>query len=128
MTEPHRILIVAEDASQRKFVVRALEHQELQIESAENCESAFRQLLDGRFAAVVIDLAASREAIELIKQIRATPELSETRVLVTSEWGDGLATLAFSQGVDGYEPAPLDERRLIDSVERMLGQRAVVIE
>ena len=127
MMEP-QILIVAEDASRREFIVRALTEHQLEIESAENCDAAFRQLLDGEFAAVVIDLDRSREAIELIKHIRATPELTNTRVLVIAEWGEGLASLAFSQGADAYEPAPLDERRLVTSIERLLGTDAVVIE
>jgi len=128
MTETHNILIVAENNSQRKFMVRALEDHLLRADSAANCEAAHRQLLDGRFAAAVIDLTASLDAIDLIARIRAIPELGEMRLLVTGEWGTGQPTLALSHGADAYEPAPLEERRLIDSVERVLHHQAVVVE
>jgi len=128
MTESPRILVVAGDASQRNLIVRALEREELRVESAANCEAAYRRLLDGRFEAVVIDLASSLDAIELIKRIRATPEPGGTRVLVIGKWGTGQPTLALSYGADAYEPAPIYERRLADSVERLLHHHAVVVE
>ena|SRR2546428_10007092 len=128
MTESHRILIIAENAAQRKSMVRALERHELLAESAAKCEVAYRQLLDERFAAVVIDLTSSLDAIAFIKRIRATPELNDTRVLVSGEWGNGQPTMALSQGADAFEPAPPDERRLIDSVERVLRHDAVMVE
>ena len=109
-------------------MIRALEHSKLWVESAASCEAANRQLLDGRFAAVVIDLTSSLEAIELIKRIRATHEPGETGVLVIGEWGTGRPALALSHGADAYKPGPIDEQHLLDSLERVLCPHAVVVE
>jgi len=126
MMQP-QILIVGDDDSLQE-TIGPLEHHGWHIESVPDCEAAYRQLLAGRFMAVVIDLASSLDGIELIKQIRATSQPCKTLVLVIGEWGTGQTTFALSQGADACEVGPVDVARLLNSVERLLQPHAVVLQ
>ena len=92
---------------------------------APDYESAYRQLLEARFDLVVIDLVEAAAGVDFIKRVRATTNLTQPLLLVIAEWGTGGATLALSQSADAYEPKPVDAARLFDSVERLLGTKAL---
>ncbi len=124
VTRPQRILIVTDDAQSEKMR-GALEERGFAVTEAPDYESAYRQLLDARFEAVVIDLVETADGVEFIKRVRATPNLTQPLLLVIAEWGTGGSTLALTQGADAYEPTPIDWARLVDSVERLLGTKAV---
>ena len=95
------------------------------VTAAPDYESAYRQLLEARFALVVIDLVEAAAGVEFIKRVRAATNLTQPLLLVIAEWGTGGATLALSQSADAYEPKPVDAARLFDSVERLLGTKAL---
>ena len=103
----------------------ALEERGFAVTAAPDYESAYRQLPDGPFDLVVIDFAETADGADFIKRVRATPKLSRTLMLAVAEWGTGGATIALAQGADAYEPKPIDAARLIDSVERLLGTKAL---
>ena len=95
------------------------------VTSAPNYESAYRQLIKGRFELVAIDLVEAVAGVEFIRRVRTTTNLTQPLLLVIAEWGTGGATLALSQGADAFEPKPIDAARLVDSVERLLGTKAL---
>jgi DNA-binding NtrC family response regulator len=95
------------------------------VTAAPDYESAYRQLLEARFALVVIDLVEPAAGVEFIKRVHATTNLGQPLLLVIAEWGMGGATLALKQSVDAYEPKPVDAARLVDSIERLLGTKAL---
>src|SRR6266851_4411020 len=123
MTRSQRILIVTGDA-QSEAMRGALAARGFAVTAAPDYESAYRQLLEARFELVVIDLVAAA-GVEFIKRVRATANLTQPLLLVIAEWGTGGATLALSQSADAYEPKPIDAARLVDSVERLLGTKAL---
>ncbi len=88
-------------------------------------ESAYRQLLEAEFTLVVIDLVEVAEGVEFIKRLHATANLAQPLLLAIAEWGTGAGGLALTQGGDAYEPKPIDTARLVDSVERLLGTKAL---
>jgi DNA-binding response OmpR family regulator len=124
VTRPQRILIVTDDA-QFELMRGALEERGFAVTAAPDYESAYHQLLEARFELVVIDLVETADGVEFIKRVRATTNLTQPLLLVIAEWGTGAAALALTQGADAYEPKPIDAARLVDSVERLLGTKAL---
>jgi DNA-binding response OmpR family regulator len=103
----------------------ALEARGFSVTPASDYESAYGQLLEARFTLVVIDLVETAAGVEFIKRVHATPNLTQPLLLVIAEWGTGAGALALTQGADAYEPKPVDAARLVDSVERLLGTKAL---
>jgi DNA-binding response OmpR family regulator len=124
VTRSQRILIVTDDA-QSEAMRGALAARGFAVTAAPDYESAYRQLLEARFALVVIDLVEAAAGVEFIKRVRAATNLAQPLLLVIAEWGTGGATLALSQSADAYEPKPVDAARLVDSIERLLGTKAL---
>lgn len=124
VTRSQRILTVNDDA-QSELLRGALAARGFDVTAAPDYEDAYRQILETRFALVVIDLVETAAGVEFIKRVRGTTNLTPPLLLVIAEWGSGGATLALSQGADAYEPKPVDAARLVDSVERLLGTKAL---
>jgi DNA-binding response OmpR family regulator len=124
MTRSQRILIVTGDA-QSEAMRDALAARGFAVTAAPDYESAYRQLLEARFELVVIDLVEAAEGVEFIKRVQATMNSTQPLLMVIAEWGTGGATLALSQSADAFEPKPVDAARLVDSVERLLGTKAL---
>ena len=119
VAEPQRILIVSDEAPSR--VIRgALEERGFSVTNAGDRRTAYDSLLESPFDLVVVDLAQPDYGAEFVERVRATPKLNKTFVLTVAEWGTGQPTLALSQGADAYEPKPIDARRLVSAVERLL--------
>jgi DNA-binding response OmpR family regulator len=103
----------------------ALEARGFPVADARDYDSAYRQLLEASFEVVVIDLVEAANGVEFIKRVRASADLTQPLMLVIVEWGTGGATLALQQRADAYEPRPISKARLVDSVERLLGTKAL---
>jgi DNA-binding response OmpR family regulator len=123
-TRSQRILLVTDDG-QSEGIRGALAARGFAVTAAPDYESAYRQLLEARFELVVIDLVEAVAGVEFIKRVQGTKNLTQPLLLVIAEWGTGGATLALSQSADAYEPKPVDAAQLVDSVERLLGTRAL---
>jgi DNA-binding response OmpR family regulator len=124
MPESQRILIVGDHAD---FPRAALEQRGFAVAIAIDCDTAFERLLAAPFDLLIVDLAPARDGIELIKRVRAAPQLTGVLILIVAEWGTGDPTLAFSAGADAYEPneaTSIDPSRLITSIERLLSRQA----
>jgi DNA-binding response OmpR family regulator len=123
MAESQRILIVCNGQA---FPRAPLEQRGLDITIAKDCAAAFELLLGARFDLVVIDFAPPGDAVEFIKRVRNTPPLAGILILIMAEWGTGEPTLALTAGADAFEPGvgeSIDPRRLITSIERLLGRQ-----
>jgi DNA-binding NtrC family response regulator len=124
VTRSQRILIVGDDA-QSEVMRGALAAREFAVTATPDYESAHRQLLETRYDLVVIDLVETAAGVEFIKRVQRTTNLTQPLFLVIAEWGTGGAMLALSQSADAYEPKPVDAARLVDSVERLFGTKAL---
>ncbi len=124
MTRSQRILVVTGDG-QSGGIRGALTARGFAVTAAPDYESAYCQLLEARFALVVIELVEAVAGVEFIKRVQGTTNLTQPLLLVIAEWGTGGATLALSQSADAYEPKPVDAAQLADSVERLLGRKTL---
>ncbi len=128
MAQSTRILIVAAREDERSAMLEALQRQAFEIVDAPDLTEAYASLLDSHFDLIVIETAGpARDGIEFIKRVRATPQLTGILILIMAEWGTGEPTLALAAGADAYEPVaakPIDSRRIITSIERLLSRQA----
>ena len=74
---------------------------------------------------MMIDLVETVAGVEFIKRVRATTNLAQPLLLAIAEWGTGAGALALTRGANAYEPKPVDAAWLVDSVERLLGTKAL---
>jgi CheY-like chemotaxis protein len=128
MAKPQLILIVGDDAAERNLIRGALEERGFAVTSVGDGVSALTELHKGNFDLVVMNLAHADDSVELTKQIRGSPDLANTLLLVIAEWGTGQASLALAQGADAFEPWPIEAERLISAIDRMLHQHAAAAE
>jgi DNA-binding response OmpR family regulator len=113
-----RILIVSDDdsASMRE----SLAEEGFSVTITDDANDAYRQLVESSFDLVVLNLRDATEGLGLIKQIRGHPELRDLLLLTVAEWGTGQGSMALTEGVDGFEPAPLNGQRLVEAVAKLL--------
>jgi DNA-binding response OmpR family regulator len=128
MKKSPRILIVSSDEDRRDFLSAAVGRNGFDEETKRDCESAYNELLGAAFDLIILDLVSDAGVTEFIRRVHNTPQFNRIQILVTGAWGSGQPTLALSQGVDGFEPDPLDERRLLDSIERLMQPHVAVVE
>jgi DNA-binding response OmpR family regulator len=119
MPDSQQILIFSDHALD-EFTRGALEQRGFAIALAESTEAAYGQMLDSSFDLVIIAVARAQKGVEFVRRLRAEPKLSQTFVLTIAEWGTGQPTLALSEGADAFEPKPIDAKRLMSAVERLL--------
>jgi len=119
-----RILFVNDGSLDRSLRI-ALEERRFEIVES-NSNEALTQLADGSFDLLIINLRDAAKAVGLLKHARASAHLRNLLTLVIAEWGTGQPMLALSEGVEAFEPAPIDAPRLIAAVENLLRPRMVM--
>ncbi len=120
-----RILIVTED---EEFIStgKLFASPAFNVTRLSDFETAFHELLESEFEALVVDLATGNKDIDFIKRIRTAPQLKALPILVAAEWGTGYGSLALSLGADACEAKPCDLEDLLASVKRLLTKEHAV--
>ncbi len=125
MTKPViRILIVDDEADARELLVHGLARKGYAAEGACDGEEACA-LLDGTFDAVVTDLVMPRlDGLGLLKRI---PELNPRaiKIVITSFADKERAIAALNLGANQLIEKPFTTQKLVDILERTLGERAL---
>ena len=128
MVSQRRILIVVDNEKERRALQGALQRAGFEVVALLDHTQAHKQLLGSQFDLVAIEAGPTSAGTEFITRVRATPQLTGILILVIAEWGVGEATLALSQGANGYEPKPFDANRILASVKRLLSLQKVNTE
>lgn len=119
-----RILIISDDRTSESLR-RALDGRGFDVKLTDDANDGYRQIRDATFDLVLVNLDSAITGAGLIKRIRSNSNLDEMRIMTVAEWGTGQATMALAQGVDSFEPKPVEAGRLVEAVERLLQSRAV---
>ena len=114
-----QILIISDDEG-REFLRHALIGRGLKVTIETDADAGYDILTKGHFDLVIASLSDASTAIDLIQRIRSHEKLRKLLILTVAEWGTGQATLALTQGSDGFEPKPIDTDRLMEAVEKFL--------
>lgn len=121
MAESQRILLVTDAAN--GSLSQSLEKHGFAVSVESNCQRAHRRLTESPADLLIIDLADGEAAVDLVKRVRAAARLRKVLIMTLAEWGSGQPTLLLSQGVDAFEPKPIDAARLVSAVQRLLRPR-----
>ena len=114
-----RILIISDDRTSESLR-RALDERGFDVALTEDANDGYRQILDATFDLVLVNLDSAITGAGLIKRIRSHGSLNQLRVMTVAEWGTGQATMALAQGVDAFEPKPVETGHLVEAIERLL--------
>lgn len=124
MAESQRILLVTDAANDR--LTQSLERNGFTVSVESDCERAQVRLTEAPADLLIVDLANGDAAVDLVKRVRVSTRLRRMLIMTLAEWGSGQPTLLLSQGVDAFEPKPIDAARLVSAVERLLRPRMVM--
>ena len=116
-----KILVVEDDEVERELVRMTLEREGYSVVTAEDGARGFELAVERRPDLIVTDVQMpGTDGLSLVRQVRETPGISETPILVTTGFGTGNASYTLAQGADAYEPKPLDPASLLRTVARLL--------
>jgi DNA-binding response OmpR family regulator len=117
-----RILVVEDDPDIAELVRYNLQAIGLDVIIAADGISALRELRQGSFDLLILDLMLPTvSGLEICKEVRAQPVLQELPVLVMTARGeDAMRELAFSMGATDYLVKPFSPGELVGRVKALL--------
>lgn len=122
-----RLLLVDDSLSIRKFVGKMLESAGYQIDTAVDGEDGLRKASAAAYRMILTDLEMPKlNGFEVIQALRSRPETKQTPIVVmTTRAGDKHRQMALSIGANSYIAKPVEERMLLQEVERWVGRVSV---
>jgi len=121
-----RILIVC-DEQQNGRMRELLTQQGFSVTIFDDANAAYDELVRSEFNLIIVNLSRLAEGPDLIKRIRAKAEPERISILAIGEWGSGQPTMALIQGADAFEPAPVDDERLLAAVAKLMRPKLTMI-
>ena len=115
------VLLIDDSLSIRKFVGRMLETAGYQVATAGNGEEGVRMASTQSYNLIITDLEMPKlNGYEVIQALRARAQTQSVPILVmTTRAGEKHRKLALEVGATGYITKPVDERTLLQEVERV---------
>lgn len=122
------ILLIDDSLSIRKFVGRMLENAGYQVDTAVDGEDGLRKAAAQSYRLIFTDLEMPKlNGLEVIQALRSRPQTLQTPVVVmTTRAGDKHRQMAINIGASAYIAKPVEERALLQEVERWVGQASTV--
>jgi PAS domain S-box-containing protein len=123
------ILVVEDEPDIAKLLSMLLTRAGYNVDTAANGTQALQALKQSRYAAMTLDLMLPDiGGLEIIRQVRDTPETADLPIVVVSaKMEEGRLAINGDFGGIDWLAKPIDENRLLSSVERQLpaenGQR-----
>nr|WP_143838034.1 response regulator [Nitrospira cf. moscoviensis SBR1015] len=119
-----RLLLIDDSLSIRKFVGKMLESAGYEVDTAVDGEDGLRKASGFRYSMILTDLEMPKlNGFEVIQALRRRSETRETPVVVmTTRAGDKHRQLAINIGANSYITKPVEERLLLQEVERWMGR------
>ncbi len=123
-----RLLLVDDSLSIRKFVGKMLESAGYQVDTAVDGEDGLRKASTANYGMILTDLEMPKlNGFEVIQALRSRPETKQTPVVVmTTRAGDKHRQMAINIGANAYIAKPVDERILLQEVERWIGRAQTI--
>jgi chemosensory pili system protein ChpA (sensor histidine kinase/response regulator) len=122
------ILLIDDSLSIRKFVGRMLESAGYRVETAVDGEEGLRKASTQSYRVILTDLEMPKlNGYEVIQALRGRPQTQKTPIIVmTTRAGDKHRQMAISTGASSYIAKPVEERALIQEIERWIGRESAV--
>ena len=127
-THDVRLLLVDDSLSIRKFVGKMLESAGYRVDTAVDGEDGFRKAVATRYSLIITDLEMPKlNGFEVVQALRSRPDTKDTPVLVmTTRAGEKHHHMAINIGASGYITKPVEERILLQEIDRWVGRAPVV--
>ena len=122
------ILLIDDSLSIRKFVGRMLESAGYQVDTAVDGEEGLRKASARNYRLIITDLEMPKlNGFEVIQGLRSRDQTQQTPVIVmTTRAGDKHRQMALNIGASSYIAKPVEERALVQEIERWIGKEAAV--
>jgi chemosensory pili system protein ChpA (sensor histidine kinase/response regulator) len=122
------LLLIDDSLSIRKFVGRMLESAGYAVETAVDGEEGLRKASAQDYRLIITDLEMPKlNGFEVIQALRGRPRTQQTPILVmTTRAGEKHRQMAINIGASGYIAKPVEERALIQEIQRWLGTESAV--
>lgn len=118
-----RVLVVDDSDVLRKIVGFNLTREGFIVEEARDGVEALEKMASAKPNLVILDIMMPRlNGFEVLKRMRADPELSNIPVIVlTAKGGEDDARTALQNGANGFLTKPFSPVKLIEEVRRVTG-------
>jgi len=122
------LLLIDDSLSIRKFVGRMLESAGYEVDTAVDGEEGLRKASAQNYRLIITDLEMPKlNGYEVIQGLRSRPQTQQTPIIVmTTRAGDKHRQAALNIGANSYIAKPVEERALIQEIERWIGNESVV--
>ncbi len=120
------LLLIDDSLSVRKFVGRMLESAGYKVHTAVDGEEGLRMASAKHYGLILTDLEMPKlNGYEVIQGLRSRPQTQETPIIVmTTRAGDKHRQMALNIGASSYIAKPVEERVLIQEVQRLISKEA----
>jgi chemosensory pili system protein ChpA (sensor histidine kinase/response regulator) len=120
------LLLIDDSLSIRKFVGRMLESAGYEVDTAVDGEDGLRKASAQNYRLIITDLEMPKlNGYEVIQGLRSRAQTQQTPIIVmTTRAGDKHRQMALNIGASSYIAKPVDERALIQEIERLIGKEA----
>ena len=121
-----KILLIDDSLSIRKFVGRMLETAGYEVDTAVDGEEGLRKASAKNYRLILTDLEMPKlNGYEVIQALRSRSQTQQTPIIVmTTRAGDKHRQMALNIGASSYIAKPVEERALIQELERWIGQES----
>jgi chemosensory pili system protein ChpA (sensor histidine kinase/response regulator) len=118
------LLLIDDSLSIRKFVGRMLESAGYKVETAVDGEEGLRKASAHNYRLILTDLEMPKlNGYEVIQGLRSRAQTQQTPIIVmTTRAGDKHRQMALNIGASSYIAKPVEERALIQEIERWIGK------
>ncbi len=118
------VLLIDDSLSIRKFVGRMLESAGYVVDTAVDGEEGLRKASAQNYRLIITDLEMPKlNGYEVIQGLRSREQTQQTPVIVmTTRAGDKHRQMALTIGASSYIAKPVEERALIQEIERWIGK------
>ena len=122
------ILLIDDSLSIRKFVGRMLESAGYKVDTAVDGEEGLRKASAQNYRLILTDLEMPKlNGYEVIQGLRSRAQTQQTPIIVmTTRAGDKHRQMALNIGASSYISKPVEERALIQEIERWIGKEDTV--
>ena len=120
------LLLIDDSLSIRKFVGRMLESAGYEVDTAVDGEEGLRKASAQNYRLIITDLEMPKlNGFEVIQGLRSRAQTQHTPIIVmTTRAGDKHRQMALNIGASSYIAKPVEERALIQEIERWIGKEA----
>ena len=122
------LLLIDDSLSIRKFVGRMLESAGYVVETAVDGEEGLRKASAQSYRLIITDLEMPKlNGFEVIQALRGRAQTQTTPILVmTTRAGEKHRQMAINVGASGYIAKPVEERALVQEIQRWIGSESGV--